>query len=129
VGEVDLTRPGTMHNVTICCKATSLEALKQELSKIGITGMTVSQVTGFGIQKGADLMYRGVQVDARFLPKVKVEVVVGNLAASKIVEAAKRVLYTGHIGDGKIFVYGVEKVVKVRTSEEDLQALIDEDVA
>ena len=128
-GEVDLSVPGTMHNVTICCKASALDQLKNELNKVGITGMTVSQVTGYGIQKGADVMYRGVKVDARFLPKVKVEIIVGNLPAQRVINTAKRVLYTGHIGDGKIFVYAVEKVVKIRTSEEDLAALIDQDVA
>ena len=128
VGDVDLSKPGTMHNITIMCKATVLDELKGALNKAGITGMTVSQVTGFGIQKGADAMYRGVRVDARFLPKVKCEIVVGNIAAQKIIDVAKRALYTGHIGDGKIFVYAVEKVVKVRTGEEDLLALIDQDV-
>ena len=127
VGEVDLSKPGTMHNITIMCKSSAVDALKDALSKAGITGMTVSHVTGFGIQKGANAMYRGVPVDARFLPKVKCEVVVGDIAAQKIIDVAKKVLYTGHIGDGKIFVYGVEHVVKVRTGEEDLAALIDQD--
>ena len=92
----------------------------------GITGMTVSQVTGYGLQKGAGEMYRGVEVDARLLPKVKVEIVVGNIPYQRIVDVIKQVLYTGHIGDGKIFVNSVEKVVKVRTGEEDLLALTDE---
>ena len=115
-----------MHNISVCCKASKLDELKVALNKAGITGMTVSQVTGYGLQKGAGEKYRGVEVDARLLPKVKVEIVVGNIPYEKIVDVIKRVLYTGHIGDGKIFVYGVEKVVKVRTSEEDLLALTDE---
>ncbi len=115
-----------MHNISVCCKASKLDELKVALNKAGITGMTVTQVTGYGLQKGAGEKYRGVEVDARLLPKVKGEIVVGNIPYEKIVDVIKRVLYTGHIGDGKIFVYGVEKVVKVRTSEEDLLALTDE---
>ena len=114
-----------MHNISVCCKASKLDELKCELNKIGITGMTVSQVTGYGLQKGAGEKYRGVEVDARLLPKVKIEIVVGNSPYQKVVDVIKRVLYTGHIGDGKIFVYGVEKVFKVRTGEEDLLALTD----
>ena len=114
-----------MHNISVCCKASKLDELKCELNKIGITGMTVSQVTGYGLQKGAGEKYRGVEVDARLLPKVKIEIVVGNIPYQKVVDVIKRVLYTGHIGDGKIFVYDVEKVFKVRTGEEDLLALTD----
>uniref|UniRef100_UPI00359C301B ammonium transporter n=1 Tax=Collinsella bouchesdurhonensis TaxID=1907654 RepID=UPI00359C301B len=116
-----------MHNISVCCKASKLDELKRELNKIGITGMTVSQVTGYGLQKGAGEKYRGVEVDARLLPKVKIEIVVGNIPYQTVVDVIKRVLYTGHIGDGKIFVYGVEKVFKVRTGEEDLLALTDRD--
>ena len=116
-----------MHNISVCCKASKLDELKRELNKIGITGMTVSQVTGYGLQKGAGEKYRGVEVDARLLPKVKIEIVVGNIPFQTVVDVIKRVLYTGHIGDGKIFVYGVEKVFKVRTGEEDLLALTDRD--
>ena len=87
--------------------------------------MTVTQVMGCGVQKGAGERYRGVEVDATLLPKVKVEVVIGNVPIEKVIEAAKKALYTGHIGDGKIFVYPVEKVIKIRTGEEDLEALKD----
>ena len=87
--------------------------------------MTVTQVMGCGVQKGAGEKYRGVEMDATLLPKVKVEVIVGNIPVEKVVDAAKKALYTGHIGDGKIFVYNVDKVVKVRTGEEDLDALKD----
>ena len=87
--------------------------------------MTVTQVMGCGVQKGAGEKYRGVEMDATLLPKVKVEVIVGNIPVDKVIKAAKKALYTGHIGDGKIFVYNVDKVVKVRTGEEDLDALKD----
>lgn len=87
--------------------------------------MTVTQVMGCGVQKGAGEKYRGVEMDATLLPKVKVEVIVGNIPVDKVIEAAKKALYTGHIGDGKIFVYNVDKVVKVRTGEEELDALKD----
>ena len=87
--------------------------------------MTVTQVMGCGVQKGAGEKYRGVEMDATLLPKVKGEVIVGNIPVDKVIEAAKKALYTGHIGDGKIFVYNVDKVVKVRTGEEDLDALKD----
>ena len=80
---------------------------------------------GCGVQKGAGEKYRGVELDATLLPKVKVEVIVGNIPVDTVIEAAKKALYTGHIGDGKIFVYNVDKVVKVRTGEEDLAALQD----
>ena len=95
------------------------------MNDIGVTGMTVTQVMGCGVQKGAGEKYRGVEMDATLLPKVKVEVIVGNIPVDKVVDAAKKALYTGHIGDGKIFVYNVDKVIKVRTGEEDLAALAD----
>lgn len=98
---------------------------EEMLTKEKVTGMTVTQVMGCGVQKGAGEKYRGVEMDATLLPKVKVEVIVGNIPVEKVVEAAKKALYTGHIGDGKIFVYNVDKVVKVRTGEEDLDALKD----
>ena len=94
-------------------------------SIMDVTGMTVTQVMGCGIQKGAGERYRGVEVDATVLPKVKVEVIVGNIPVSKVIETAKKTLYTGHVGDGKIFVYNVQQVVKVRTGEENLEALKD----
>lgn len=87
--------------------------------------MTVTQVMGCGIQKGSGDRYRGAEVDATLLPKVKVEVVIGNISIDAVIEAAKKSLYTGHIGDGKIFVYNVDKVIKVRTGEEDFAALAD----
>ena len=90
-----------------------------------MTGMTVTQVMGCGIEKGAGERYRGVEMDATLLPKVKVEVIVGNIPVDTVIETVKKTLYTGHIGDGKIFVYGVNRVVKIRTGEENLAALQD----
>ena len=101
------------------------EDVKAALNSIGVNGMTVSQVMGCGIQKGAGEKYRGVEMDVTVLPKVKVEVIVGNIPVEKVIETATKTLYTGHVGDGKIFVYNVQKVVKVRTGEEDLEALKD----
>ncbi len=95
------------------------------MNDLGVTGMTVTNVMGCGIQKGAGEKYRGVEMDATLLPKIKVEVVVSKIPVGDVVEAAKKALYTGHIGDGKIFVYGVERVVKVRTGEEGFDALQD----
>ena len=95
------------------------------LNDLGVTGMTVTQVMGCGIQKGAGEKYRGVEMDVTVLPKVKVEVVVAHIPVADVIEAAKKVLYTGHVGDGKIFVYSVDQVVKVRTGEEGVQALQD----
>ena len=100
-------------------------ALKEALTELGVTGMTITQVMGCGIQKGAGEKYRGVEMDVTVLPKVKVEVIVGSIPVDKVIETVKRTLYTGHVGDGKIFVYNVQKVVKVRTGEEDYDALKD----
>lgn len=106
-------------------KLARYDGLKKAMNDLGVTGMTVTQVMGCGVQKGAGEMYRGVEMDATLLPKVKVEVVVSKIPVEKVIEAAKKALYTGHIGDGKIFVYNVDKVVKVRTGEEDFAALQD----
>ena len=114
-----------MHKVSIVVKLSKFDTLKKALNELGVTGMTVTQVMGCGIQKGAGEYYRGVEMDATLLPKVKVDVIIGNLSVDEVIETAKKALYTGHIGDGKIFVYGVAKVVKVRTGEEDLAALKD----
>jgi len=111
--------------IVIIAKLTRYDALKKAMNDLGVTGMTVTQVMGCGIQKGAGDRYRGVEMDATLLPKVKVEVVVSKIPVESVIEAAKKALYTGHIGDGKIFVYPVEKVVKIRTGEEDFDALQD----
>ena len=114
-----------MHKVVIIAKLSRYERLKSALNTLGVTGMTVTQVMGCGIQKGAGERYRGVEMDVTVLPKVKVEVIVGNIPVEDVIETAKKTLYTGHVGDGKIFVYNVQKVVKVRTGEENLAALRD----
>ena len=111
--------------IEIVCKESRFDDLKAALVNIGITGMTVSHVLGCGAQKGAPEYYRGVQVEANLLPKIQVDVVVSEVPVRKVIETAKKVLYTGHIGDGKIFVYDVENVVKVRTGEEGYDALQD----
>ena len=111
--------------VEIVCRESRFEALKSAMLGIGITGMTVSHVLGCGAQKGKPEFYRGVQVEATLLPKVQVDIVVSKVPVRSVIETAKKVLYTGHIGDGKIFVYDVENVVKVRTGEEGYDALQD----
>ena len=114
-----------MNKVVIIAKLARYDILKKLLNEAGITGMTVTQVMGCGVQKGGGQRYRGVEVDATLTPKVKVEVVIGNVPVKNVIDAAKKALYTGHIGDGKIFIYPVEKVIKIRTGEEDLEALKD----
>ena len=111
--------------VEIICKESRFESLKAAMMQIGITGMTVSHVLGCGMQKGKPEYYRGVQIEANLLPKVQVDIVVSKVPVRTVIETAKRTLYTGHIGDGKIFVYDVENVVKVRTGEEGYDALQD----
>ena len=114
-----------MHKVSIIAKLSKFDQLKTALNDLGVTGMTVTQVMGCGIQKGTSEKYRGVPVDTTLLPKIKVEVIVSKISVDAVVEAAKKALYTGHIGDGKIFVYNVTRVVKIRTGEEDFAALQD----
>lgn len=114
-----------MYKVVIVAKLSRYDKLKKAMNEIGVTGMTCTQVMGCGVQKGSGERYRGAELDSTLLPKMKVEVIVGNIPVEKVIEAAKKTLYTGHIGDGKIFVYDVAKVVKVRTGEEDLAALAD----
>lgn len=111
--------------VEIICKESKFEALKKALTDLGITGMTMSHVLGCGIQKGKPEYYRGVEVEASLLPKIQLDIVVSKVPVRSVIETAKKVLYTGHIGDGKIFVYDVENVVKVRTGEEGYDALQD----
>ena len=111
--------------VEIVFKEERLYALKAAMSELGITGMTVSHVLGYGIQKGRPEYYRGVEVETDLRPKVQVDIVVSAIPVRDVIETAKKVLYTGHIGDGKIFVYDVENVVKIRTGEEGYDALQD----
>lgn len=111
--------------VEIICKEARFEALKAAMVELGVTGMTMSHVLGCGIQKGKPEYYRGVEIEPTLLPKIQVDIVVSKIPVRSIIETAKSVLYTGHIGDGKIFVYDVENVVKVRTGEEGYDALQD----
>ena len=121
--ELVAANPTGMYKVSILVKLSRYDKLRKALNELGVTGMTVTQVMGCGVQKGAGEKYRGVEIDATLLPKVKVEVVVSSIPVDQVIEAAKKVLYTGHIGDGKIFVYNVDRVVKVRTGEEGYDAL------
>ena len=114
-----------LHKVVIIAKLSRYDKLRKAMNDLGVTGMTVTQVMGCGVQKGAGEKYRGAELDATLLPKVKVEVIVGKIPVDKVIETAKKTLYTGHIGDGKIFVYDVAQVVKVRTGEEGVAALQD----
>ena len=128
VKQVPIVPEGSVPKLTkveIICKEARLEALKNAMMGIGITGMTVSHVLGCGAQKGKPEYYRGVPVEASLLPKVQVDIVVSKVPVRDVIETAKKVLYTGHIGDGKIFVYDVENAVKVRTGEEGYDALQD----
>jgi Amt family ammonium transporter len=117
--------PSGIYQVTIIAKLTRYDALKKAMNDIGVTGMTVTQVMGCGIQKGMGEKYRGVEMDLTLLPKVKVDVVVSSIPVDTVIETAKKALYTGHIGDGKIFVSNISRVVKIRTGEEDANALQD----
>ena len=111
-GKYDMATDGTkITKIDILLKQSKLEALKEEMDKLGITGMTVSQVLGCGAQKGKAEYYRGVAIESNLLPKMKVEIVVCKVPVKAVVDAAVKALYTGHIGDGKIFIYDVEDVV------------------
>ena len=127
VVRTELAQPADtgMWKVSIITRLSRFDELKQAMNHLGVTGMTVTQVMGCGIQKGAGEFYRGVEMDATLLPKIKVEIVVSAIPVDAVIETAKKVLYTGHVGDGKIFVYPVSRVVKVRTGEENYDALQD----
>ena len=114
-----------IHNVVIIARLSKYDALKKALNDLGVTGMTVTQVMGCGVQRGAGEHYRGIELDATLLPKVKLEVVVSAIPVEDVIATAKKVLYTGRIGDGKVFVYPVSRVVKIRTGEENFAALQD----
>ena len=113
------------HQVTIITRQSKFNELKSAMNDINVTGMTVTNVMGCGVQHGKTEKYRGVEMDMTVLPKIKVDIVVSEVPVDLVVTAAKEVLYTGNIGDGKIFVYDVENVVKVRTGEEGYEALQD----
>jgi Amt family ammonium transporter len=115
-----------MTKVAIICKQQKLNDLITALEDIDVTGVTVTNVLGCGMQKGQPEYYRGAVVETNLLPKVKVEVVICKVPTRAVIDAAKAALYTGHIGDGKIFVYNIENVVKIRTNEEGYDALQDD---
>lgn len=125
VTEAPMVSASGIYKVVIISKLSRYEKVKKAMNDLGVTGMTVTQVMGCGVQKGAGEMYRGVEMDATLLPKVKLEIVVSEIPVDTVIETAKKALYTGHIGDGKIFVYNVDKVVKIRTGEEGFAALQD----
>lgn len=119
----DYPKSNKFTKVVIVTNPNKFEALKDALSKIGIAGMTITNVNGYGMQKGNIEYYRGVPIDIKVLPKIKIEIVVAKIPPQEIIDTAKKILYTGNIGDGKIFVYNVENVVKIRTGEEGYDAL------
>lgn len=114
-----------IYKVAIIARLSRYDRLRKALNDLGVTGMTATQVMGCGVQKGAGEKYRGVEMDATLLPKIKIEVIVSKIPVTEVIKAAKEALYTGHIGDGKIFVYNVQRVIKVRTGEEGVAALQD----
>ena len=114
-----------INKVVIITKLSRYDKIKKALNNLGVTGITVTQVSGCGIQKGTGEKYRGVEMDVTLLPKIKLEVVVSKIPVDSVIETAKKTLYTGKIGDGKIFVYPVSRVVKIRTGEENYDALQD----
>ncbi|MCI1721851.1 MAG: P-II family nitrogen regulator [Lachnospiraceae bacterium] len=117
-----------MTKIDIITKPSKFEDLKAALNEIGVTGLTVTHTLGCGMQKGKTEFYRGVETEVNVLPKVQVEIVVAKVPVGQVIDTVKDVLYTGHIGDGKIFVYNVENVIKVRTGEEGYDALQDGEV-
>lgn len=119
----DYKADGKMHKVVVIMNVSKFEMLKNALDKLDITGMTVTQVSGCGIQKGNTELYRGSELESRLLPKIKVEIVISTVPLGLLIDTIKKVLYTGKIGDGKIFVYDVASVVKIRTGAQDEQAL------
>jgi Amt family ammonium transporter len=126
--QANQSRPGVkMTKVTIITNQDKLTQLQNDLDKIGITGLTVTSVLGYGIQKGYTEYYRGLPVKTRLLPKVQVDIVVCKIPVETVVNTVKRSLYTGNVGDGKVFIYDVENVIKIRTGEEGYDALQDEE--
>ena len=114
-----------MTKIDIITRPEKLEALKEAMNRIGVAGMTVSQVLGYGLQKGHREVYRGMEYSVNLVPKVKVEIVVCEVPVEQVIETAKTVCRTGNVGDGKIFVYGIDNAVRIRTGEEGDIAIID----
>jgi len=115
----------TITKIEIITRPEKLEALKEGMNQIGVTGMTVTQVLGYGLQKGHREVYRGTEYNVNLVPKVKVEIVVCEVPVEKVIETAKTVCRTGNVGDGKIFVYGIDNAVRIRTGDEGDLAIID----
>lgn len=113
--------------VEIITKQNKFEALKAAMNEIGVTGITVTNVLGCGIQKGSTEYYRGVPMEMNLLPKIQIEIVVSKVPVDLVIQEARKALYTGNIGDGKIFIYNVENVIKVRTGESGYDALQGEE--
>ena len=114
-----------MTKIEIITRPEKLESLKEGMNQIGVTGMTVTQVLGYGLQKGHREVYRGMEYNVNLVPEIKVEIVVCEVPVEKVIETAKAVCHTGNVGDGKIFVYGIDNAVRIRTGEEGDQAIID----
>ena len=112
-----------MKQITAIVKPFKLEEVREALAECGVTGLTVTEVKGFGRQKGHTELYRGAEYVVDFLPKVKLEVVVPDAQASKVVEAIAGAAHTGRIGDGKIFVSDLSSAIRIRTGEQDDDAL------
>lgn len=124
---VSVNQGAVAHKIVIITRQNKFDSLKNAMNAIGVTGMTVINVMGCGMQKGKNEYYRGAPVTMTLLPKIKVEIVVAKVPVQQVIDEAKKALYTGHIGDGKIFVYDVDNVVKVRTGQIGYDALQDED--
>ena len=116
-----------MTKIEIITRPEKLESLKAAMNEIGVMGMTVTQVLGYGLQKGHREVYRGTEYTVNLVPKVKVEIVVCEVPVEKVIETAKKVCRTGNVGDGKIFIYGIDNAVRIRTGEEGDSAIIDPD--
>jgi len=114
-----------MTKIEIITRPEKLESLKVAMNEIGVMGMTVTQVLGYGLQKGHREVYRGTEYTVNLVPKVKVEIVVCEVPVEKVIETAKKVCRTGNVGDGKIFIYGIDNAVRIRTGEEGDSAIID----
>ena len=114
-----------MKKLEIIIRPSMFDKVKDTLTDMGIHGLNYVEIKGFGRQRGHTEVYRGTTMQVDCLPKIKVEVIVSKISVDAVVDAAKKALYTGHIGDGKIFVYNVTRVVKIRTGEEDFAALQD----
>ncbi|WP_374625110.1 P-II family nitrogen regulator [Pandoraea sp.] len=112
-----------MKRVTAIIKPFKLDEVREALAEVGVTGLTVTEVKGFGRQKGHTELYRGAEYVVDFLPKIKIEVVVGAVQAEQVIDAVLGAARTGKIGDGKIFVTDVERVIRIRTGEEGEQAV------